>query len=90
MKLPVDQTKIAALETGEHRPVLVYGADETRTDRDGPPLFQLPVLISGTSNLVKPSTIVSLPGPIDSVANGQALTISQPYSCYLDNARCLW
>jgi hypothetical protein len=35
MKLPIDQTKIAALVTGEARPVLIYGTNEPRTDKDG-------------------------------------------------------
>jgi hypothetical protein len=73
MRLPIDQTKIAALVTGEPRPVLVYGTDETRSDKDGRPLFRLPVLLSGTSDMVDPSTTVTLPGPIDSVAKGQTV-----------------
>ena len=73
MKLPIDQSKITALVTGEVKPVLVYGSTETRTDKDGRPLFRVSVLLSGTSDAVDPSTTVTLPGPIDSVAKGQTV-----------------
>jgi hypothetical protein len=52
MRLPIDQSKITALVTGEARPVLVYGSNEARTDKDGRPLFRLPVLLSGTTDTV--------------------------------------
>jgi hypothetical protein len=73
MRLPIDQTKITALVTGEARPVLVYGSNETRTDKDGRPLFRLPVLLSGTTDTVDPSTTVTLPGPIEGVTKGQTV-----------------
>lgn len=73
MRLPIDQTKITALVTGEARPVLVYGSNETRTDKDGRPLFRLPVLLSGTTDTVDPSTTVTLPGPIEGVSKGQTV-----------------
>ena len=73
MRLPIDQSKITALVTGEARPVLVYGSNETRTDKDGRPLFPLPVLLSGTTDTVDPSTTVTLPGPIEGVTKGQTV-----------------
>lgn len=73
MRLPIDQTKITALVTGEARPVLVYGSNETRTDKDGRPLFRLPVLLSGTTDTVDPSTTVTLPGPIEGATKGQTV-----------------
>ena len=73
MKLPIDQSRITALVTGEPRPVLVYGTDETRTDKDGRPLFRIPVLLSGTTDTIDPTTTVTVPGPIEGVAKGQSI-----------------
>jgi len=72
MKLPIDQTKITALITGDSQPVLVYGTNEPRLDKQGRPLLRIPVLLSGTTDLVDPTTTVTIPGPIaTSVVKGQ-------------------
>lgn len=73
MRLPIDQSKITALVTGEARPVVIYGTSETRADKNGRPLFRLPVLLSGTTDTVDPTTTVTLPGPIEGVAKGQTI-----------------
>jgi hypothetical protein len=73
MKLPIDQTKIAALVTGEARPVLIYGTNEPRTDKDGRTMYRLPVLLSGTTDAVDPTTTVTLPGPVEGVTKGQTV-----------------
>lgn len=73
MKLPIDQSKITALVTGDPKPVLVYGTNEVRVDKDGRTLFRVPVLLSGTSDVVDPTTTVTVPGPIDSIAKGQTI-----------------
>ena len=73
MRLPIDQTKITALVTGDAKPVLVYGSTDTRVDKDGRPVFRLPILLSGTSDAVDPTTFVTLPGPVEGVAKGQTV-----------------
>jgi len=73
MRLPIDQSKITALVTGEARPVVIYGTNETRADKNGRPLFRLPVLLSGTTDNVDPTTTVTLPGPIENVSKGQTI-----------------
>ena len=73
MKLPIDQTKITALITGDPKPVLVYGTNEPRLDKEGRPLLRVPVLLSGTTDVVDPTTTVTIPGPVASVAKGQTV-----------------
>ena len=73
MKLPIDQTKISALVTSEARPVLIYGTNEPRTDKDGRTMYRLPVLLSGTTDAVDPTTTVTLSGPLEGVAKGQTV-----------------
>ena len=73
MRLPIDQTKITALVLGEPRPVLIYGTNDVRTDKDGRNLYRLPVLLSGTTDSVDPTTTVTLPGPIDGTTKGQTV-----------------
>jgi hypothetical protein len=73
MRLPIDQTKITALVTGEARPVLIYGTNDARTDKDGRTMYRLPVLLSGTTDSVDPTTTVTLPGPVEGVAKGQTV-----------------
>ncbi len=76
MRLPLDQTKITAVVTGEARPVLIYGTSVARTDKDGRTLYRISVLLLGTSDMVDPSTTVTLPGPIHSFAKGQTVRFS--------------
>jgi len=73
MKLPIDQTKITALITGEPNPVLVYGTQDQRVDKEGRPLFRIPVLLSGSSERVDPTTSVTVPGPLSRVVKGQTV-----------------
>ena len=73
MRLPIDQTKITALVTGEARPVLIYGTNDARTDKDGRTMYRLPVLLSGTTDSVDPTTTVTLPGPVEGIAKGQTV-----------------
>jgi len=73
MKLPIDQQRISALVTGEPRPVLVYGSTEQRLDKNGNPLFKVPVLLSGTADVVDPTTTITVPGPLPAVAKGQLI-----------------
>jgi len=73
MKLPIDQTKITALITGEPQPVLVYGTTEPRLTKDGKPIFKVPVLLSGTSDFIDPSTTVTVPGPLAPIVKGQSV-----------------
>lgn len=73
MKLPIDQSRITALVTGDPKPVLIYGTSEPKTDKEGRPLFRIPVLLSGTSDTVDPTTSVTIPGPVASVAKGQTV-----------------
>jgi hypothetical protein len=73
MKLPIDQTKITALITGDPKPVLIYGSDEPRLDKEGRPLLRVPVLLSGTTDVVDPTTTVTIPGPVGAVAKGQTV-----------------
>ena len=73
MRLPIDQTKITALVTGEARPVLIYGTSDARTDKDGRTLHRIPVLLSGTNDSVDPTTTVTLPGPIEGISKGQTV-----------------
>lgn len=73
MKLPIDQTKLTALITGEPQPVLVYGTTEPRLTKDGQPLYKVPVLLSGTSDSVDPTTTVTIPGPLTTISKGQSV-----------------
>lgn len=73
MKLPIDQSRISALITGDPRPVLVYGTDEPRLDKEGRPLLRVPVLLSGTTDVVDPTTTVTIPGPVDALTKGQTV-----------------
>lgn len=73
MKLPIDQQRISALVTGEPRPVLVYGSAEQRFDKSGNPLFKVPVLLSGTTDAIDPTTTITVPGPLPAIVKGQLI-----------------
>ena len=73
MQLPIDQSKVTALVTGEPKPVVVYGTNEPRLTKEGQQIFKIPVLLSGTSDAVDPTTTVTVPGPLPSVAKGQSI-----------------
>jgi hypothetical protein len=63
------------LATGDPQPVRVFGTDEPRVDREGRPLFKVPVLLSGTGERVDPTTTITVPGPVQPLPRGAQVRV---------------
>lgn len=76
MEFPVDTRNIKFIVTGDIKPVLVYGTNEPKVDKDGKQLFKIPVLMSGTGGRQDPLTTITLAGNIPAIPNGSIITVT--------------
>jgi hypothetical protein len=75
MLFPINTTNLNIIVIGDVLPQLVYGSNEPKLDRDGRPLFKVPVLISGTGDRLDPTTSIVVAGPIPNIAKGTRVSV---------------
>jgi len=76
MLFPIDATNLNIILIGEPSPSLNYGTNEQKKDKQGRPLYKLPVLISGTGDRLDPTTSITVPGPLPTLNKGQRILFS--------------
>lgn len=55
---------------------MIYGTSEQKINKEGKPLYKIPVLISGTSERNDPITTVTVSGDKPVVSNGTKVTFT--------------
>jgi hypothetical protein len=80
MELPIDVEKLTIIVIGEASPVMVYGTQEQKKNKEGQLVYKLPVLIQGTGDRQDPTTSITFAGekmdlPKGSRVNAKGLTL---------------
>jgi len=62
VELPIDTEKLNIIAIGEASPVMVFGTNEPKKNKEGQLVFKLPVLIQGTGDRQDPTTTITYYG----------------------------
>lgn len=75
MRLPIDTSSIKILALGPAAPINEYGTTNQRTDLSGVPLYKVPVVLSGTTDRIDPTTTITIASASTPLlTNGDVLT----------------
>ena len=74
MELPIDVEKLTIIVIGEASPVMVFGTQEQKRNKDGEPVYKLPVLIQGTGDRQDPTTNITFSGSKSDFQKGSRIS----------------